>query len=37
VDQIYQDAGLQIFNDLRWSGYVTPGSLYRALHGPVTA
>lgn len=36
VDQIYQDAGLQIFRDGRWPGYVTPMALFPALHGPVT-
>jgi hypothetical protein len=37
VDEAYFAAGLTIFDDGRWSGYVTPGSLVRALHGPVTA
>ncbi|MGH7239481.1 MAG: hypothetical protein ACREHG_05380 [Candidatus Saccharimonadales bacterium] len=27
VDQEYQDAGYQLFDDKRWPGYVTPGSL----------
>lgn len=36
VDQVYQDAGLQLFADHRWPGYVTPASLERALTGPVT-
>ena len=35
VDQIYQDAGLAMFADGRWPGYVTPLALLRALHGPV--
>jgi hypothetical protein len=36
VDLVYKDAGLTMFADGRWSGYVTPMSLVRALHGPVT-
>lgn len=27
VDQCYQDAGVEIFDDGRWPGYVTPGAL----------
>ena len=27
VDQAYQDAGVRLFNDGRWPGWVTPGSL----------
>lgn len=27
VDQCYQDAGVQLFDDKRWSGDVTPGDL----------
>lgn len=27
VDQCYQDAGVQLFNDRRWPGYVTPADL----------
>lgn len=27
VDQCYQDAGVQLFDDKRWAGYVTPGDL----------
>jgi cell wall-associated NlpC family hydrolase len=27
VDRCYQDAGVHLFNDNRWPGYVTPGSL----------
>jgi uncharacterized protein YycO len=27
VDQCYQDAGVHLFNDDRWTGYVTPGDL----------
>jgi hypothetical protein len=37
VDQVYKDAGLTMFADGRWSGYVTPMALLRVLHGPVTA
>lgn len=29
VDQCYQDAGVHLFNDHRWPGYVTPGDLYQ--------
>ena len=28
VDQCYTDAGITIFTDGRWAGYVTPGDLY---------
>lgn len=31
VDQCYQDAGVTLFDDKRWPGYVTPGSLYQLL------
>lgn len=31
VDQCFQDAGIQLFNDGRWPGDVTPGSLYTLL------
>ncbi|MFJ6054793.1 hypothetical protein [Streptomyces sp. NPDC092307] len=31
VDQCYEDGGVRLFGDGRWSGYVTPGSLYRLL------
>jgi cell wall-associated NlpC family hydrolase len=31
VDRCYQDAGVQLFDDHRWCGYVTPGSLYQLL------
>ena len=31
VDQCYQDAGIQLFNDGRFAGDVTPGSLYTLL------
>jgi len=31
ADQCYQDAGVQLFNDGRWPGWVTPGSLYDLL------
>lgn len=36
VDLISQRAKIQLFADGRWCGDVTPGSLRRALHGPVT-
>ena len=35
VDQIYADAGLQMFDDGRWPGYVTPASLHLVLGGPI--
>lgn len=28
VDQCFQDAGVQLFRDGRWSGYVTPADLH---------
>jgi cell wall-associated NlpC family hydrolase len=28
VDQCYQDAGVKLFNDQRWPGFVTPADLY---------
>lgn len=31
VDQAYQDAGVHLFADGRWPGFVTPGSLYKLL------
>jgi cell wall-associated NlpC family hydrolase len=31
VDQCFEDAGWHLFNDKRWPGYVTPGSLYHLL------
>ncbi|MCQ4040672.1 hypothetical protein ACFOSC_22200 [Streptantibioticus rubrisoli] len=31
VDQCYQDAGVHLFNDNRWPGYVTPEALYDLL------
>nr|WP_104816969.1 hypothetical protein [Kitasatospora sp. MMS16-BH015] len=31
VDQCYHDAGVQLFDDHRWPGYVTPGDLTRLL------
>ena len=31
VDQCYQDADVQLFNDKRWPGYVTPGDLWQLL------
>ncbi|MEV0280105.1 hypothetical protein AB0I22_27450 [Streptomyces sp. NPDC050610] len=33
VDQCYQDAGVHLFADRRWSGYVTPGALHTLLAG----
>ena len=30
-DRVYQDAGVQIFNDHRWNGYVTPAALAKRL------
>lgn len=37
VDEVYRRAGLSMFADGRWPGYVTPMALVKALHGPVTA
>lgn len=31
VDRCFQDAGVQLFNDLRWNGYVTPAALYELI------
>lgn len=31
VDQCYQDAGVHLFTDHRWPGYVTPGDLWQLL------
>ncbi|WP_329565415.1 hypothetical protein [Kitasatospora sp. NBC_01266] len=31
VDQCYQDAGIHLFGDGRWPGYVTPADLYRLI------
>ncbi|MCX4751757.1 hypothetical protein OG455_41660 [Kitasatospora sp. NBC_01287] len=31
VDQCYQDAGVHLFQDGRWPGYVTPGDLWQLL------
>jgi cell wall-associated NlpC family hydrolase len=31
VDQCYRDAGVQLFTDTRWPGYVTPADLARLL------
>jgi cell wall-associated NlpC family hydrolase len=31
VDRCYQDAGIQLFDDGRWNGYVTPGDLAQLL------
>ncbi|MFH8569976.1 hypothetical protein [Streptomyces sp. NPDC017993] len=31
VDQCYKDAGVHLFDDGRWSGYVTPLALHRLL------
>ncbi|MFD0032578.1 hypothetical protein ACFVJK_30775 [Streptomyces sp. NPDC127172] len=33
-DRAYLDAGLHLFDDGRWPGFVTPMSLYRELAGP---
>lgn len=33
VDQCYQDAGVHLFNDGRWPGYVTPAALAGLLGG----
>ncbi|MEV4614980.1 hypothetical protein AB0K43_20635 [Kitasatospora sp. NPDC049258] len=33
VDQCYQDAGVRLFADGRWSGYVTPADLANRLTG----
>ena len=33
VDQCYQDAGVQLFDDGRWPGYVVPADLARLLGG----
>lgn len=33
VDQCYQDAGVHLFADGRWPGYVTPMALYTLLAG----
>jgi hypothetical protein len=33
VDQCYKDAGIQLFHDGRWPGYVTPGDLYKLMTG----
>ena len=30
-DRAYQDAGVQLFHDHRWPGWVTPADLYRLL------
>lgn len=32
VDQCYQDAGVHLFDDNRWPGYVTPGDLADLLY-----
>jgi hypothetical protein len=37
VDQVMLDAGVHLFADGRWPGYVSPADLYPALHGPVVA
>jgi len=34
VDKCYQAAGVQLFNDKRWNGYVTPGDLADLLISP---
>lgn len=33
VDQCYADAGVHLFTDGRWPGYVTPGDLYKVIKG----
>ncbi|MFE7246063.1 hypothetical protein [Streptomyces sp. NPDC057580] len=33
-DQAYKDAGIQLFDDGRWEGYVTPMDLYNQLADP---
>jgi len=33
VDQCYADAGVHLFSDGRWAGFVTPGDLYQLLQG----
>jgi len=33
VDQCWHDAGIELFQDKRWPGYVTPGDLYERLTG----
>lgn len=37
ADRAYHNAGLEMFQDGRWDGYVTPASLRKALKGPVIA
>jgi hypothetical protein len=37
VDQCYADAGVPLFSDLRWPGYVTPADLGRSLGAPMGA
>ena len=34
VDQAYEDAGVHLFKDGRWPGYVTPGDLWQLLQLP---
>lgn len=34
VDEVYWSAGLHMFTDHRWPGYVTPAALMRVLEGP---
>ncbi|MER8186950.1 hypothetical protein [Kitasatospora sp. NPDC094015] len=36
VDQCYHDAGVRLFRDGRWSGYVTPADLANRLTGRVS-
>lgn len=31
VDRCFQDAGVQLFGDRRWNGYVTPAALYELI------
>lgn len=37
VDYCYLQAGLHMFSDGRWPGYVTPADLEHVLHGPEVA
>lgn len=37
VDQCYADAGVHLFTDDRWPGYVTPGDLYDLLRSEIHA
>lgn len=35
VDLVYHDAGVELFTDGRWPGFITPGDLIPVLTGPV--